>query len=263
VTGGYGQLILRPLDGLTITGGVRHDDYSDYGGQTTFAANAAYTPNGGTTLLRASYAEGFRAPTLSEGQAPFGNPALRPETAENFDVGIEQKLLDDRAAIGVTWFRRTSDDLIAFSFATFQSENIDRARASGVEIELALRPTDRVDVRTTWSRVDAYNKTPGALFNKRLALRPQDSVTLTADWRTPWSVRLGTTISVTGDSFDNAANTVRLDGFTLVALRAALPLTSGIEAFARVENLFDEQYTTVAGYSTYGRGAFAGVRWAL
>ena len=263
VTGGYAQLIVRPFAGLTVTGGVRHDDYSDYGGQTTLAANGAYTPNDGTTLLRASYAEGFRAPTLSEGQPPFGNPALRPETAENIDIGIEQKLLNDRAAIGITWFRRTSDDLIAFSFTTFQSENIDRARASGVEVELALRPTDRVDIRANWSRVDAVNRSPGALFGKRLALRPQDSVTLTADWRTPWAVRLGTTITVTGDSFDNAANTVRLDGFTLVALRASLPIADGLEAFARVENLFDAQYTTVAGFSTYGRGAFAGVRWSL
>ena len=97
VTGGYAQLIVRPLPGLTLTGGVRHDDYSDYGGQTTFAANAAFSPNGGATLLRASYAEGFRAPTLSEGQPPFGNPALRPETAENIDIGIEQRLLGDRA----------------------------------------------------------------------------------------------------------------------------------------------------------------------
>ena len=263
VTGGHAQLIVRPLPGMTVTGGVRHDDYSDYGGQTTLAANAAFTPNGGATLLRVSYAEGFRAPTLSEGQPPFGNPALRPETAENIDIGIEQKLLGERAMIGVTWFRRTSNDLIAFSFDTFQSENIDRARASGVEVELALRPTDRVDIRANWSRVDAINRSPGPLFGKRLALRPQDSVTLTADWRTPWDVRLGTTVTVTSDSFDNAANTVRLDGFTLVALRASLPITQGIEAFARVENLFDAHYTTVAGFSTYGRGAFAGVRWSL
>ncbi len=263
VTGGYAQLIVRPLRGLTLTGGVRHDDYSDYGGQTSFAANAAFTPNGGATLLRASYAEGFRAPTLSEGQPPFGNPALRPETAVNVDIGIEQKLLDDRAVIGVTWFRRTSDDLIAFSFATFQSENIDRARASGVEVELALRPTDRIDVRASWSRIDAINRSRGAAFGNRLALRPQDNVTLTADWATPWGVKLGTSINLVGDSFDDAANSVRLDGYALVALRAALPLGSGLEAFARVENLFDEYYTAVASYATYGRGAFAGVRWSL
>ena len=228
VTSGYAQLVARPAVGLTITGGVRHDDYSDYGARTTLAANAAWTPNDGATLLRASYAEGFRAPTLNEGQPPFGNPALRPETAENIDFGIEQKLLDDRVAVGLTWFRRTSDDLIAFSFATFKSENIDRARSEGVEFELALRPADNFDIRATYALVDAVNRTPGALLGKRLALRPRDTATLTADWTTPWGPRLGATVNLIGDSFDDAANRVRLDGYALVALRAALPLSRGV-----------------------------------
>jgi vitamin B12 transporter len=261
VTGGYAQLVLRPFSGLTLTGGVRHDDYSDYGGQTTLAANASWLLANGTTRLRASYAEGYRAPTLSEGQPPFGNPALRPESAKNVEVGIEQSLLEGRASLGVSLYRRTSRDLIAFSFATFQSENIDRARAQGAEIELALQPTDRLDLRAVWSHADAVNRTPGALNGKRLALRPQDSVTLTADWQTPWRVRLGTTLALVGDSFDDAANRVRLDGYALASLRAAIPVGRGLEAFGRVENLFDVRYTVVAGYSTYGRGAHAGLRW--
>ncbi len=261
VTSAYAQLVLRPVDGLSLTGGLRHDDYSDYGGQTTFAAHAAWSPNGGQTQLRLSLAEGFRAPTLSEGQPPFGNLSLRPETARNLDIGVEQRFLDGRAALGMTWFRRTSRDLIAFSFATFQSENIDRARATGVEIELALKPVDGVDLRASWSRTDATNRSPGPLLGKRLALRPRDSVALTADWQTPWRVRLGTTLTLTSDSFDDAANRVRLDGYALAALRAALPLGGGLEAFGRVENLFDERYTVVAGYSTFGRGVHAGLRW--
>lgn len=263
VTGGYAQLIAHPIDGMTLTGGVRHDDYSDYGTKTTFAANTAITPDDGTTLLRASFAQGFRAPTLSEGQPPFGNPALRPETANNFDVGIERRFLDGRAALSLTWFRRSSNDLIAFSFATFRSENIDRARASGIEIEIALRPTDRLDVRANWSHVDAINRSRGPLFGNRLALRPQDIVTVTADWISPWQTRIGATLSVIGDSFDDAANRVRIDGYALMSLRAAHPLAKGLEAFARVDNLFDAKYSSVAGYSTYGRGAFAGLRWAI
>ena len=36
---------------------MRHDDYSDYGGQTTLGGNLSYTPNDGATLLRASVGE--------------------------------------------------------------------------------------------------------------------------------------------------------------------------------------------------------------
>ena len=94
----------------------------------TFGGNAAYTPNDGDTVLRATYAEGFRAPTLSEGQPPFGNPDLRPETARNFDLGVEHRFLDGKAQVFATYFNRRSNDQITFSFITFQSENIGRAK---------------------------------------------------------------------------------------------------------------------------------------
>ena len=36
-----------------------------------------------------------------------------------------------------------------------------------------------------------------------------------------------------------------------------------IELFGRVENIFDEEYQTVATYGTLGRSAYVGVRWAF
>jgi vitamin B12 transporter len=260
VTSGFAQLIVRPVAGLTLTGGVRHDDYSDYGGQTTLGGNIAYTPNGGQTVLRATYGEGFRAPTLTEGQPPYGNPNLKPETARNFDLGAEHAFLDDNARVFATYFNRRSTDLIAFSFTTFQSENIDRVKTEGVEAGFALNPTDRLDIRASYSLINAINRSAGANFGNRLALRPQHSTNLTIDWQTPWCVSLGSTISLIGDSFDDAANTVRLDGYALVGVRASLPLGDVLEVYGRVENLFDAEYETVAGYGTYGRNAHVGVR---
>lgn len=260
VTSGFFQAIVRPIAGLTLTGGVRHDEYSDYGGQTTLGGNAAYTPNGGMTVLRATYAEGFRAPTLSEGQPPFGNPALRPETARNFDVGVEQFLLERRAQIAFTYFNRRSTDLIAFSALTFRSENIDRVNTEGIEAALALRPTDRVDIQASYTLTDAINRSPGANFGNRLALRPQHLASLTADWQTPWRLTVGASLLLVGDSFDNASNSRRLDGYQLVGLRASLPLVDGVELYGRVDNLFDAGYQTVSGFSTYGRSVYAGVR---
>jgi vitamin B12 transporter len=67
-------------------------------------------------------------------------------------------------------------------------------------------------------------------------------------------------VRLVGDSFDDAGNRVRLDGFALVDLRASLPLTESLEVFGRIENVFDAEYQTVAGYGNAGRGAFIGVR---
>lgn len=260
VTSGFGQLILRPLEGLTLTGGVRHDDYSDYGGQTTFGGNAAFTPNGGDTVLRATYAEGFRAPTLSEGQPPFGNPDLKPETARNFDLGVEHSFLDGRARVFATYFNRRSNNQITFSFVTFQSENIGRVKTEGVELGFALQPTDRLNVQANYTLTDAINRSTGANFGNRLELRPQHSGSVTVDWQTPWRVKLGGTLLLAGDSFDNASNTVRLDGYALANIRAALPVSDAVELYGRVDNVLDTDYTTVARYNSYGRNAHVGVR---
>ena len=259
VTGAYLQLTLRPVTGLTLAGGARHDDYSDYGGHTTLGGNLAYTPNGGATLLRATYGEGFRAPTLTEGKPPYGNSALKPETARNVDIGIEQSLLDGAVRASVTWFNRRSTNLIVYSFATGQSENIGKAEAEGFEFGLAVVPTPRLRVAANFTITDAFNRS-GANAGKRLELRPQHVGYASVDWDSPFGLKLGADLRLAGDSFDNAANTVRLDGYAVASLRAALPVTEGIELYGRVENLFDASYVTVAGYSTFGRAGYAGVR---
>jgi vitamin B12 transporter len=260
VTSGFAQLILRPVTGLTLTGGVRHDDYSDYGGHTTLGGNIAYTPNDGKTVLRATYGEGFRAPTLSEGQPPYGNPKLKPETARNFDLGVEHAFIENKARVFATYFNRRSTDLIAYSSMTFQSENIDKVKSEGVEAGFALNPTDTLDIRASYALVNAINRSAGANFGKRLALRPQDSANVTVDWETPLGLSLGGTVSMVGDSFDNASNSVRLDGYVLAGARASYPITQALEVYGRVDNLFDTQYVVVKGYNTYGRSATVGVR---
>ena len=260
VVSGFSQIIVRPIIGLTLTAGVRHDAYSDYGGQTTLGGNAAFTPNEGRTMFRATYAEGFRAPTLTEGQPPYGNLQLKPETARNFDLGVEQQFLDGKAQLFATYFNRRSNNLIAFSPVSFQSENIDKVTAKGLEIGLDLNPSSQLDIRASYTLVDAINRTGGDTFGNRQALRPQNSFSLTADWQTAFGLSLGSSLLVIGASFDDAANNVRLDGFAIWSLRASMPLTDALEVYARVENMLDAQYTVVWGYNSFGRHATIGVR---
>ena len=83
---------------------------------------------------------------------------------------------------------------------------------------------------------------------------------MTVDWQTGVGLSLGSTILLIGDSFDDAANNVRLDGYALVGLRASMPVTDMLEIYGRVENLFDAQYSVVSGYGTFGRNATVGIR---
>jgi vitamin B12 transporter len=74
---------------------------------------------------------------------------------------------------------------------------------------------------------------------------------------------LGADLRVVSASFDDPDNTVRLGGHALLDLRASWAASDHVELFGRVENAWDEQYQTAAGYATQGRAAFVGVRGRL
>ena len=267
----YLQLSGAPLAGLRLTGGIRHDDHQTFGGTTSVAANAVWSLNDGATLLRASYGEGFKAPSLFQLFSDFGNEALQPERSRSYDLGATQRLLDGAVELSATWFRRDVRNQIDF-VSCFQNpipictgrpsgtyDNIRRSRATGVEATLGLNPTEALSLRASYTYVDAENRDTG----RALARRPKSSLSALIDYRWPFGLSTGATLTMIGDSFDNAANTRSLDGYALVDLRASLPLGRNIELYGRVENLFDEGYQTVFRYGTPGRAAYAGVRFAL
>ncbi|MES3100422.1 TonB-dependent receptor plug domain-containing protein [Sphingomonas faeni] len=262
ITSVYGQLIVKPLEILTITGGVRNDDHEDFGSHTTFGANAALAPHTGTTV-RASYGEGFKAPTLYQLFSEYGDRDLDPETARNFDIGIEQAFLDDRARVGVTYFNRRTRNQIDFDLGTFTYQNIARAEADGVEFTLALRPVDALTLTANYSYIHTENRATGANYGNDLARRPTQTASVNADYRFAFGLSVGGTVSLVGDSFDDAGNTTRLDGYALASVRAEVPINDRIALYGRVDNLADARYQTIAGYGTYGRAAYGGVRLRL
>nr|WP_246623195.1 TonB-dependent receptor [Sphingomonas colocasiae] len=270
----YGQIVVKPVAALTLTGGVRHDDHEQFGGHTTIGANAALKLGTGT-LLRANYGEGFKAPTLFQLDASltgYGNRLLKPEQAKSYDVGIQQTLLDGALVAGVTLFQRRTRNQIDFiscaapltgicanrPYGTY--DNIARARAKGLEFLLEMKPVEALDFTASYSFTDAENRTPGANFGKDLARRPRHTVTATVDYAPMEGLSLGADVLHVGDSFDNAANSVRLDSYVLTGIRAAYTIDGRFTLYGRVDNLFDVNYQTVSGYGTFGRAAYIGVR---
>ena len=73
-----------------------------------------------------------------------------------------------------------------------------------------------------------------------------------------------TDVTYNGSSYSTISPTDtyrrRLDDYTLVDLRAEYAVTPALRLFARVENLFDENYMTAYRYGTLGRSIYAGFR---
>jgi vitamin B12 transporter len=52
----------------------------------------------------------------------------------------------------------------------------------------------------------------------------------------------------------------KVGDYTLFHINATYAVTDSVDAFLRVENLFDEDYETAGGFNTAGRAAYAGLR---
>jgi vitamin B12 transporter len=270
----YAQAHGDVAPGLTLTGGLRHDHHSTFGDHTTGQVAAAWRLNGGHTVLRASWGQGFKAPTLYQLGSEYGNLALKPEEASGWDAGVEQRFLGGRAMVSAAWFERHTTNQIAFvsCFGTAAPlcpshpaggyyDNIARAKTRGVELQASADLTRALSVNANYTWTDARNDAEGtADFDNRLPRRPAHEANAEATY--VWPAKLSTAVAVryAGDRYDDAANLNLVKGYVLWDVRASYPVSEQVEVYARVENLFDERYETIRNYGQLGRAAYAGVR---
>ena len=93
--------------------------------------------------------------------------------------------------------------------------------------------------------LDPVNETDGPNKGNLLARRPEQTFRLDLDRRIG-DVGVGGTLFVAGRRFDDNANAVRLDGFTLLGLRAEYFFSERLRVQAEVSNLLDEEWVPSA-----------------
>lgn len=274
----YGQLNAELIPGISVSGGLRLDDHDGYGSRLLGAAGLVWTaPTGGT--FRASWSQGFKAPTLYQRFSEYGNDALKPETANGWETGFEQPLFGGRAHLGATYFERRSRNLILFTscpavaveplcFApgsgtarTGYYRNVAAAFARGVEASARVKLTDALSLDGNYSWTASEERSEGsANHGLQLPRRPRNSWSASASYQPARGYVLAAFVRGVGESFDNASHSIRLAPYTLVDLNAELPLSAEVKLVLRGDNLFDVRYQTAYRYQMPGRTLHAGVR---
>jgi vitamin B12 transporter len=275
--GEYLQLQGTVISGLTLTAGERHDHYDSFGQHYTGQVAAAWSfPS--STVLRASWSQGYKAPSLYQLYSPYGNYALKPEQSTGGDVGVEQHLWNGRVTLSATYFVTHFTDLIEFVSCPGSPlcttlgldggyyANTDRAKASGVELQASAALTSALAVSANYSHVRTEDDTPGSpTYGQQLYQHPEDAANLSVSYTWPRSVKTTVAARYGGSSLDQNFNVypstvVRLGGYTLVDLRVSYPVTDKLEVYARVDNATNKWYETIYQYGTWGRTAFLGLR---
>lgn len=233
---------------LRVDAGARRDEHDAFGGETSLRAAAALAL-GERSRLRAAYGESFRAPSLADLYYPgFSNPALEPERGTSYELAFETGGGPWRATLAL--FRNDLDGLIEFDFSTFQPQNLGRARAQGVEAEVAFR-RGLLEARWSGTWLDAEDRATG----RRLLRRPEESSSLVLFLR-PGAWTLGAVARYVGDRVD--FGDVPLASYATLDLSAARRVGERFEPFARVENVADARYEEAAGFPAPRRGFVAG-----
>jgi iron complex outermembrane recepter protein len=164
--GVYFQDQITFLDNLKITGGGRYDWFeyetqpvADPSNKTTVSGNN-FSPRVGlvyqpfdSTSLYFGWTNSFN-PTL------FGRTrgeGLKPETGEQFEVGMKQEFMGDRLWANLAFYKidRQNVSITDASDPNFIRQ-IGEQKSQGIELDIQGRPIDGLNLIATYALTDAY-----------------------------------------------------------------------------------------------------------
>jgi Outer membrane cobalamin receptor protein len=249
-------------DTVTLTAGVRYDDFETVGSATTWRTGLAWmaTPD---TKVRATYGTGFSAPGSSDrygvpAWSQLPNPDLRPEESTGWDIGVDRSFLGGTVAVSLTYFENEFNDLIDWvytDYATYTGmyQNRSSAETSGVELGLTAQPLDAWHVRFGYTYMEGKDGDTG----ERLTRRPRNSIDASTWVNVTDNFTCGFGVRGMYDRTDSAGP---MDDYTIVRAFASYQL-GNLAIKARVENLLDKEYQEVYGYPALTRGYYGSVEW--
>ncbi len=257
---------------LHVSASTRRDHNNEFKNADSWRITSAFKLD--EITLYGSLGESVKNPTFTERFGFFtnfiGNPDLNPETSYQWEIGVRSSLMDESLDLAATYFNANLKDEIngfVYNFATggFTSANIEgESDRSGFELEMEYKSGGPWDLRATYTYLDANQQSAAGKVSE--VRRPEHSGSLAFNYR--WSHSgINLVISHTGKQTDDFfppfppfQERVVLDAFTLVSASGYYEFSDNVTLMARLENVSDESYEQVFGYSSPGIGATIGVR---
>ncbi len=248
---------------MQFVGGVRYEDNEQFGSKMTWRIAPSFTF--GDTVLKCSYATGFKAPSLYELYAPngIGNTALKPETSKGWEAGVERRL-SGFFKVGASYFHTdydnridwvTSTDYLTYPWGGHYDQVPGLTKTRGVESFVEWTPFKQLFVVMNYTNLHTEDADGQSLLR-----RPKNKLGLSANWKATPRLNVNSSVQLVGERNDTGAPDGRLDSYCLVNLAASYKVTDTVELFGRIDNLFDENYELAWGYATPGRSGYAGVK---
>jgi outer membrane receptor protein involved in Fe transport len=262
----YGRTSLAASDHLTIVLGARGDFWHSSPRELSApvrsvsllspTASLAWQISPEITVRTAAY-RAYRTPTLDElhrgsrqGDVLTNpNPLLDPERLTGVESSV--RWARPRASARVTGFFNHLEGMVTNitltvtpTLITRQKENVDKARAAGVEFESDIRPSRSVTINAlaVFTKSDFLEAPLSTLAGNRVPQMPVYQLGAGVTVAAPHAVTLAMQARVTGAQFDDDQNKLELAAFWVVDAYASRALDRRLHAFVAVENLFNVEY---------------------
>ncbi|MEI2417000.1 TonB-dependent receptor [Orrella sp. JC864] len=257
--------------------GSRFDHHEDFGWETSPRAYLLFHPTDAWTL-RAGVGRGFKAPTLKQLSPEYesraamggrgiirGNPELRPETNQSFELGAA--FAQAGWSAGATLFHNNVRNLIETvrqpscdvpGRVCLEYENVAKARLRGLELTagMPLLPQWRLEANYTY--LDARDRST----DERLADRSRHRANATLAWDVMAQLRTRLRAEYIGAQYRSATESER-PGYTLLHWYVDYDVNRNLSLHAGIENFTDKRLANddagVYGRADEGRRYFAGL----
>jgi vitamin B12 transporter len=266
-----------PAERLNLSVSARYDASSDFDSVTTHRVTGVYALPDDKTRLRASYGTGQKSPTFVERFGFFpdsflGNPDLRPEQSEGWEIGINRLFVDGRVSVDATYFsEELADEINGFAFdpVSFQFTAANETGLSerrGLELAASAKPSDLLSLTASYTYLDSTQPdTAGRQIDE--IRRPNHMAAVNLNYSPSMRLNVNLNISYNGAQYDTffppfpePSERLELSSYTLVTVAGSLSLTDRLELYGRIENLLDETYEDVVGFAMPGIAAYVGLR---
>lgn len=272
-----------PVEALTITGGIRHDEHDVFGGHLSPRIYAVFnaTP---TLTLKGGVSTGFKAPKTTDlydgitgyggqGTSPWaGNPELRPETSVNSEIALYWSAGGN--GFNITAFQNDFRDKIMRVAVTAacsdtggvrpcanlgayweilgvggltQPVNIDKARIRGIEIAGRYTILPGLALRANYTLTDS-KQLSGASQGRPLTNSARHMANATLDWQATGRLSAQLSAQVSSKRYRGvdtlSGEHLFYRDYKVVNLGGQYRFNEHVTLSVRVNNLLDEDFTS-------------------
>ena len=226
---------------------LRQDSYSDFGTVNTgllgygFAFSESWRVTG-------SVSNAFKAPTFNDMYDPYlGNPALKPERSQNDEVGLHYTANGHR--VDAIYFDNRITDFITLNSA-YVATNTVLAQITGQEFSYA-GDFGNSHIKANATFQNPRDTTTGLVLARRA--KEFASAAATHDFN---ALNVGVEMRYSGERQDGSHT---LSSYSLFNLSSRYTLDKHWNLSARINNVFNTDYSEAYSYNTLGRNAFIGI----